>query len=75
MEVIKKLDYGEKDRYVFFISCPICKDKYNYEVNILVSCPRNLNVIKISCPYKHIFTISIKKVINNNKLLVEIQEN
>jgi len=74
MHLIKKLDCIEKDRYIFFISCPICKDKYNYEVNILVSCPRNLNVIKIICPYKHIFTISIKKVINNDKLLVEIQE-
>ena len=72
--VLEKLVSIENDRYTFFISCPICKNRFNYEVNILVSCPKEINAIKVYCPYKHSFVIKIKKIINDDKLLVEIKE-
>jgi hypothetical protein len=64
----------ENDKVIFLIPCPICKNRYNYNVNILIVYPKNLNVVKVYCPYKHSFLVKIKKVINNNRLLVEVKE-
>jgi hypothetical protein len=59
----------EKDKYIFLIPCPFCRNN-KYEVKILVTLPKRIRQIRVYCFYKHSFIVRIKEITKKG-LLVE----